>query len=97
MSKINLVNRKSMIIRESGRSSDFITPSFGYGCLLNCHYCYLKRHKPDGLSIANNTDQILTEINNHVQWLGPKLPNQTDPNYWTYDISCNEDFALHAK
>jgi hypothetical protein len=28
------VTRKSLIIRESGRSTDFITPSFGYGCKL---------------------------------------------------------------
>ena len=27
------VERKAMTIRKSGRSSDFITPSFGYGCL----------------------------------------------------------------
>lgn len=30
-------------------------------------------------------------------WLPPKQPNQTDPEYYTYDIACNEDFALHAK
>lgn len=28
-----------MLIRESGRSTDFISPSFGYGCLFNCTYC----------------------------------------------------------
>ena len=43
------VNRKSMIIRESGRSSDFITPSFGYGCLYKCNYCYMRRHSKHGL------------------------------------------------
>lgn len=91
--------RKSLKIRPSGRSTDFISPSFGWGCLYNCSYCYMKRHKPDGLSIAKNTNQILTEINNHSLFapLEVKKPNQTHERFITYDISCNEDFALHAK
>lgn len=94
---IKKVIRKSKIIRESGRSSDFITPSFGYGCLYKCAYCYMRRHVPEGLTIAENTDEILSVIDAHVQTLGDKVPNQTHEKYWTYDLSCNEDFALHAK
>lgn len=98
MSSVKKVNRKSIQIRDSGRSTDFISPSFGFGCLLNCSYCYMKRHTNDNsLSVADNTSYILTAINNHAMWLGPKVPNQTDKDYWTYDIACNEDFALHAK
>jgi spore photoproduct lyase len=89
--------RKSMKIRPSGRSSDFISPSFGYGCLLNCSYCYMKRHKPEGLDVATNTNDILTAINNHAFFATVDKPNQTDSEYVTYDIACNEDFALHAK
>ncbi len=96
MSLIENVTRKSMIIRPSGRSTDFISPSFGYGCLYNCSYCYMKRHKPEGLSIATNTMDILTEINSHVWFADVEKPNQTG-DFITYDISCNEDFALHAK
>mgnify|MGYP003114068338 CR=1 FL=1 len=58
--------RKTFKIRASGRSTDFISPSFGYGCLYNCSYCYMKRHKDKGLSVAVNTGDILTEINNHA-------------------------------
>ena len=92
------VNRKSMIIRDSGRSSDFITPSFGYGCLYKCSYCYMRRHMPKGLSIAKNTNEILDAISRHL-WLlkWPKKPNQTHETYYTYDFSCNEDYVLHAK
>ena len=36
---IEKVTRKSMLIRPSGRSTDFISPSFGHGCLYNCSYC----------------------------------------------------------
>jgi len=36
MSVVEEVVRKSMIIRPSGRSTDFIAPSFGHGCLYNC-------------------------------------------------------------
>ena len=89
--------RKSMLIRPSGRSTDFISPSFGYGCLYNCGYCYMKRHKAEGLDIAKNTMDILTEINNHCAFVDVEKPNQTHNEYITYDISCNEDFALHAK
>lgn len=91
------VNRKSMIIRESGRSTDYISPSFGYGCLFNCTYCYMKRHKPEGLDIAKNTNDILTAINNHSWFSTAEKPNQTHEKFITYDISCNEDFALHLK
>lgn len=99
MNVLKTLNRKSMVIRPSGRSTDFISPSFGYGCLYNCSYCYMKRHKPEGLDIAKNTGDILTAINNHAFFIGQEVekPNQTHPELITYDISCNEDFALHAK
>ena len=92
------ITRKSMKIRESGRSSDYITPSFGFGCLYKCNYCYMRRHVKTGLNIATNPDDILIAIENHsedLQW--PKMPNQTHEEYYTYDFSCNEDFILHAK
>jgi len=96
-SMLEKVKRKAMIIRPSGRSTDFISPSFGYGCLYNCSYCYMKRHKAKGLSVAVNTGDILTAVNNHAYFTPVEKPNQTHPTFTTYDISCNEDFALHAK
>jgi spore photoproduct lyase len=95
--KMKKINRKSMLIRESGRSTDFISPSFGHGCLFNCTYCYMKRHKPQGLDVAKNTGDILTAINNHSMFIIVDKPNQTHNSLITYDISCNEDFALHLK
>ena len=92
------VNRKSMIIRDSGRSSDFITPSFGYGCLYKCNYCYMRRNNKKRLTIASNTNEILDTIARHL-WLlkWPKIPNQTHKTYYTYDFSCNEDYVLHVR
>lgn len=92
------ITRKTMAIRESGRSSDYITPSFGFGCLYKCNYCYMRRHLPHGLNIARNTNAIIDEIHAHL-WLlkWPKIPNQTHEKYYTYDFSCNEDYVLHAK
>ena len=81
--KITFDNRKSMKIRYSGRSSDYITPSFGWGCLFKCTYCYMRRHKPSGLSIAKNTDQILQAIQDHINTLGRKKLNQTHSQFWT--------------
>jgi len=95
---VKAVTRKTFKIRKSGRSTDFISPSFGFGCLLDCSYCYMKRHTGDNsLNVAKNTGDILTAINTHAAWLPPKQANQTDPKCYTYDIACNEDFALHAK
>ena len=95
---IKEITRKTFLIRESGRSTDFISPSFGFGCLLDCSYCYMKRHiNNKSLEYAKNIGEILTHVNNHVAWLPEKEANQTDPKYYTYDISCNEDFALHSK
>lgn len=101
MSKIKFVKRKAFTIRFSGRSSDYITPSFGFGCLYKCNYCYMRRKTPDGLTIAVNTDEILHAIDSHSQLINFTgecvKPNQTHSEYITYDISCNEDFALHRK
>jgi len=95
---VKKVVRKSMKIRASGRSTDYISPSFGYGCLFNCSYCYMKRHLSTGLTIATNTDSILQEIDRHSHFYADVVkPNQTHATYITYDISCNEDFALHSK
>tara|TARA_R110002020_G_scaffold157999_1_gene341021 strand:- start:1720 stop:2580 length:861 start_codon:yes stop_codon:yes gene_type:complete len=95
---MKLVKRKAMTIRHSGRSSDYITPSFGFGCLYKCSYCYMRRHVPNGLSIASNTQEIIDNIDNHLMSLNwPKAPNQTHKIYYTYDFSCNEDYILHAK
>jgi spore photoproduct lyase len=57
----------------------------------------MKRHKPTGLSIAKNHGDILTAISDHAWFADVEKPNQTHEEYITYDISCNEDFALHAK
>jgi len=97
---IREVHRKSLVIRPSGRSTDYISPSFGYGCLYNCTYCYMKRHKPEGLDYADHVKSyrdILTEIDHHAWFDTTEKPNQTHAKYITYDISCNEDFALHLK
>lgn len=97
MGLVTSVERKSMEIRYSGRSTDYISPSFGFGCLLNCSYCYMKRHGKNGVTIAGNTDTILQAIDRHVHFYADvEKPNQTGP-FITYDISCNEDFALHSK
>ena len=97
MSLVKQVERKSMEIRYSGRSTDYISPSFGFGCLLDCSYCYMKRHGKTGVTIAGNTDVILQAIDRHVHFYADvEKPNQTGP-FITYDISCNEDFALHSK
>lgn len=103
MELVKEVTRRQLKITESGRSTDFIAPSFGHGCLFNCSYCYMKRHRPTGLQIAKNVDDVLDAISTHYysldpnKWILNNKPNQTHDNRISYDIGVNEDLALHAK
>jgi spore photoproduct lyase len=87
---------KSKTIRESGRSSDFIAPSLANGCYGGCAYCYVDRHKEiNPITIFTNIDEIMEAVDRHVMkqpW--PKVPNQTDPIFYTYDIGCNSDLSV---
>jgi spore photoproduct lyase len=94
---IEKVVRKSMIIRPSGRSTDFLTPTIIMGCGYQCSYCYCKRHKTEGVDIATNLGDILTTVDHHAWFADVEKPNQTHPEFITYDIGCNSDMALHAK
>ncbi|RYE12316.1 MAG: lyase [Rickettsiales bacterium] len=90
---------KTLNIRPNGRSADYITPNFIYGCAGGCRnsYCYVMRHNSNFLYINENIDQILDKIENHIDNLPPKIANQTDDKYWTYDIGCSTDVCLHFK
>jgi spore photoproduct lyase len=87
-----------MKIYSSNRSTDFISPSIVVGCLADCSYCYLKRHHPHkSIDVATNINEILTTVNSHSYFADVVKPNQTDPDYITYDIGCNQDVALDCK
>ena len=96
MKKVQSKPLKTMDIRPSGRSTDYLSPSFIFGCGFNCSYCYCKRNIPDGVVYYDNVAEILSVINNHSWFADVVKPNQTDPDYVTYDIGCNTDIALHA-
>ena len=89
---------KTLVCRESGRSSDFIAPSLANGCMGACAYCYVDRNKPvNPITLFTNTEEIMLAVDKHVQqqpW--PKVPNQTHPQYYTYDIGCNSDVSVDA-
>jgi hypothetical protein len=65
-SLVEKVNRKTFKIRESGRSSDYISPSFGFGCLLECSYCVTPETlitTPNGIKMAGEIqegDQVVS-------------------------------------
>lgn len=88
-------NIKSNKIRYSGRSSDYIAPSFARGCIGGCKYCYAARHYPDTFYkqtvISTNVDKIFNLIESHE--LDVIKPNQTHDRFITWDISCNSDFS----
>lgn len=90
---------KTLHIRTNGRSADFITPNFIYGCAGGCRntYCYVMRHTYDAIYVNENIDEILCVIAKHSDTLPNKKPNQTDEKYWTYDIGCSTDVSLHWK
>jgi len=94
---IKPVTRKALDIKVSGRSSDYITPSFIFGCGFECTYCYCKRHVTEGVTIASNTSELLDAVNSHAYFCNVEKPNQTHPSLITYDVGCNSDMALHLK
>lgn len=99
-SKIIHQKTKTLITRDNGRSADAISPNFIYGCLGGCMdtYCYVARFNKDKVYINDNTGDILHSVHEWVDkqpW--PKVPNQTDPEYYTVDIGCSTDVALHFK
>lgn len=86
-----------MVIRPSGRSTDFLTPTIIFGCGYQCSYCYCKRHKTEGVDVATNLHEILTAVDHHAWFAEVEKPNQTHPEFISYDLGCNSDLALHAK
>lgn len=92
ISTITKIRKKTEVVNFSVKNNENY---FANGILT--HNCYMKRHKPEGLDVATNTMNILTEVNSHCAFADVEKPNQTHNEYITYDISCNEDFALHAK
>ena len=90
--------KSGMTFQENGRSTDFIPPSHANGCAMACTYCYVARRKgyANPVTVFTNIDQIKRSIVRHAQKQGPKVPNQCDPNYWTYDIGCNNDVSVDA-
>lgn len=98
--KIIRQKTKTLVTKDNGRSSDAVSPNFIYGCLGGCmkSYCYVGRFNNDKVYINENTDQIINSIERWVKckaW--PKTPNQCDETYYTIDIGCSTDVALHSK
>ena len=97
MSK-RIITKRTLDCRLSNRSTNYIAPDFITGCAFKCAYCYLRRNKPFGIDIVQNYNDVIDSIEEHVQTLEwTKKPDQTHEKYWTYDIGCNTDVALHYK
>jgi spore photoproduct lyase len=61
-------------------------------------YCYVGRYNHDKVYINENIEDIFESMQNWADrqpW--PKVPNQTDPTYYTMDIGCSTDVALMSK
>jgi len=82
ITSITKIHKKTKVVNFSVKTNENY---FANGILT--HNCYMKRHKPIGLDIAKNTNDILTEINNHCMFSNVDKPNQTHSEYITYDIS----------
>ena len=90
--------RKSLPVRENGRSGDFIAPGTANGCAMACAYCYVPRRKgyANPISTFVNIDAVCKAIQRHAAKQPPKPPLQTDPQYWVYDIGENSDCSVDA-
>jgi DNA repair photolyase len=85
--------RKGLVCRPNGRSTDFIAPNLATGCELACSYCYVARHREYGnpLEQYTNFSEITKSVLDHYNSLGAKDGNQCDPDFWTYDIGESTD------
>ena len=90
--------RKSLPVRENGRSADFIAPGSANGCAMACAYCYVPRRKgyANPISTFVNIDAVCKAVQKHAAKRPPKPPLQTDPVYWVYDIGENSDCSVDA-
>ncbi len=90
--------RKGFPVRVNGRSGDFIAPGFASGCAMACAYCYVPRRKgfANPISTFVNIDAVLKAVARHAAKQGPKVPAQTDPDYWVYDVGENSDCSVDA-
>ena len=91
---------KTLISKLNGRSSDFISPSYIWGCNGGCkNYCYVYRNQQQTVNIASNITAIENSITKMSEKLTmPKPVNQISQNGLYYlDIGCNSDMALYSK
>lgn len=87
---------KTQDIKWSGRSADYIAPSLANGCFGGCTYCYVDRHKTvNPITLFTNIDENMASVKEQISTLPwPKVPNQTDDLFYTYDIGCNSDISV---
>lgn len=87
---------KTQEIKWSGRSADYIAPSLANGCFGGCAYCYVDRHKNvNPITLFTNVEENIASVDRHAMSLPwPKTINQTDPEFYTYDIGCNSDISI---
>ena len=85
--------KKKLIVRENGRSGDFIIPNFSMGCSYVCSYCYAARNRQQGnpIELFTNLDNIIEEVKAHSSTLPTKVSNQCCNKYYVYDIGENSD------
>ena len=91
--------KKSLRAVPNSRSSNFIAPSHANGCTMACVYCYVARRKGYANPITTfvNIERICSYLQRHAAKQGMKLePDQVDPDYWVYDIGCNNDCSADA-
>jgi DNA repair photolyase len=97
--KIHEKTLKSIDIKYSSRSSDYIFPTILQGCFGKCSYCYASRHSPDAfyneIKVSTNIDNIIEKVRSYP--VNIIKPNQTHEKYITWDLACNSDLtpALH--
>ena len=80
-SNLSSRQRKGLVCRPNGRSTDFIAPNLATGCELGCSYCYVARHRDYGnpLEQYTNRAEIFKSVLDHYVTLPAKPPNQCDP------------------
>ena len=90
--------RKTLTVRDNGRSADFTAPGLANGCAMACAYCYVPRRKgyANPVSTFVNIEAVMKAVERHAAKQQPKPSLQTDPHYWVYDVGENSDCSVDA-
>lgn len=95
--RIIRTSTRTVKVKQNGRSGDFTSANFIYGCNGTCQYCYLKRYNDSKIYIYDekSVEKIIRNVFTYGDdQLWPKIPNQVHDKLYLVDIGNACDVCL---